>query len=85
MKNFWSGFEKQAGLASEVAGTVIQFPLSLVGAGVGALKGKYPKEQDKQVIEDKSWSNLLIPGVGGYRLARRLRDPGMTEGKPKKK
>lgn len=66
---FEIGFEKRAGVRSEMVGTLLN-PLGLVGALAGVAAGPYSKEQ-QAAAENKSWSNVLLPGAGGYRLVRR--------------
>ena len=64
---------KIAGVVSEGVGSVGWFPLpSAVGGLIGANKGGYKTEKDLKRADAKSFSNVLLPGVGGYRLARRL-------------
>ena len=65
--------EKIGGPISEAIGSVGWLPVpSVVGAIVGAgsekLSKKQLKEQDK-----KTWSNVLLPGVGAYRASRRIK------------
>lgn len=68
---FTKGFQKTAGIKTEVAGAVANpIPLSILGAAIGGIKGNYTKEE-QAAADKKTWSNILIPGVGGYRLARR--------------
>jgi hypothetical protein len=68
---FTEQFEKLAGETSEVVGTVMGFPAgAIVGGGLGLMKGKYSKEQQKEA-DKKSWSNVLLPPLGAYRMARR--------------
>ena len=77
MENTYYGIEKLAGLKSEIggAGASAAVPIlgpigtiaGLVAAGVTpTLTKKEMKEQGK-----KTWSNF-IPGVGTYRLYKRL-------------
>jgi hypothetical protein len=71
--NFKKGFEKKAGVGSEVAGTVIM-PLNTAGILAGLITGaRSEKEQDE--AEERGPMNF-IPGVGGYNLGRRM----MTNG-----
>ena len=69
-----NAFKKIAGIKTEIFGSIPSNPLtlgaSIVGAGVGLHKGKHTKEEQAKA-EDKTWSNVLVPGLGAYRLARR--------------
>lgn len=68
---FTEEFEKKAGEASEIAGTILGFPGgSLAGAGLGFMKGKYSKKEQEQA-DKKSFSNWIFPPLGAYRFARR--------------
>lgn len=73
-ENFKNGFEKTAGTRSEALGSLIWGPASVLGGIGGILTGKYSKKDQKEANK-KSVTNL-IPGVGGYRLGRRLMGVG---------
>ena len=63
---------KQAGLASEIVGTALWAPIpSLAGGAAGAAKGGVLTKKEMKEFNNRSWSNL-IPGVGAWRLGRRL-------------
>ena len=71
--SFKEGFEKVAGTISEGVGAAGWFPIpSAIGGLLGHSKGGYKTEKAMKSREGKSFSNALIPGVGAYRLARRL-------------
>jgi orotidine-5'-phosphate decarboxylase len=81
-KAFWDGFEKNAAGRSEIVGTVLSGPASVVGGIAGVAKKPYTDEELKEVNK-KKWSNL-IPGVGAYRQMRRMTGVGMTNEERKK-
>lgn len=63
---------KQAGPISEAVGTVLWGPfISGAGAVAGAATGKL-SDKERKTYKNKSISNILIPGAGGYRLTRRF-------------
>ena len=65
------GIVKEAGVTSEVIGSILSSPVAIPAGLIGLLAGKRDEgDMDKQ--EEKSWSNI-IPGVGAYRLARRIK------------
>ena len=73
MKNTYYGIEKLAGLKSElVAGTIGGSigPAGLAGMIAAAATPTFTEKQMKTQGK-KTWSNL-IPGVGTYRLWKRL-------------
>lgn len=71
---FWRGFSKQSATRSELVGTVLN-PLSAAlavpAAAAGFIRGPR-RADDKDRVNKKSWSNVLIPGLAPYRLGRRL-------------
>jgi hypothetical protein len=66
---FMNEIRKIAGVRSELGGGLTS-SLSGLGALIGAAKGPYEKKELAEA-DKKDVSNFL-PGVGGYRLARRL-------------
>lgn len=82
--------EKTAGAASEVAGAIIN-PLNLFGGNVmaGLVGYGYGKKGESDEISDGVLSgglaNLLIPGLGPYRLGKRTRDMMDTNREIRKK
>jgi len=71
MKSFWNGFEKRAGMGSEVLGTIGAAPASIVGGIAGLARGAYTGDAQKDA--DKGFLTNFVPGVGAYRLARRYK------------
>lgn len=67
---FVDGFEKIAGIKSEVVGSVIHLPTSLV-TGLGGLTREPHSKEVQEDVDKASWSNIFIPGLAAYRLARR--------------
>jgi len=73
--------EKISGVTSEAIGSIMWAPIpTAIGAYLGSKKKK-PKGKKAEEIDKKTWSNILIPGVGGYRMGRRFLGRG---GKKKK-
>lgn len=68
---FKKGFEKISGVMTEGLGTVGSNGLGLLTGLVGMAKGPYSKKEQEEA-DERTWSNVLIPGVGAYRLGRRL-------------
>ena len=67
---FVEGFEKIAETTSEGWGTFLWAPVpSAVGYAAGKLRGAYNKKEYKDA-QKKGTSNVLVPGLGAYRLAR---------------
>jgi hypothetical protein len=72
-------FEKTAGAASEAAGAIIN-PLNILGGNLmaGLLGYGYGEKGEADQISDDAISgglaNILVPGLGPYRLGKRLRD-----------
>ena len=68
--------QKEAGLNSEIAGTIVN-PLNWYGGTpIGGLAGLLMTDaakRKKDIEEDDLWKNLLIPGYAPYRLATRNR------------
>lgn len=68
--------EKKAGIAGEVAGTMIN-PIGLVSSPLAGLVGYgYGDKDSNENIADGPMSilsNLLVPGLAPYRLGKRLR------------
>ena len=63
--------EKYAGTGSEFASSLVNpvnWVASMPAFALGALVG----EKDQKDIPDDKWKNLLIPGLGPYRLGKRL-------------
>ena len=72
---FKAGFQKIAGLKTELAGTVLYSPLAIPGVIGGLVTGAHKKAERKAV--DNSVFTNFIPGVGAVRLGRRMqRDSG---------
>ena len=70
---FTKGFQKTAGEATEVVGSILGFPLgTAVGAGIGALRKGYTKEELKDV-DKRTISNILLPPLAAYRMTRRIK------------
>lgn len=71
--------EKKAAARSEIIGTMVN-PLTtfagIPGYVAGVLTGPYSAEKQKEVNK-KSISNILLPGVAGYRLGRRFAGLGL--------
>jgi len=77
---FVDELQKIAGPASEIAGTVLWAPMpSAIGGLVGAASGGYNKAEYAKAMK-RGASNVLIPGVGPYRITRRV----MTDEKIRK-
>lgn len=69
---FIDELQKLAGPITEGMSFGGYLPLDLPALGIGyAMKPKTKEQMKKQ--EKKTWSNLLLPGVGPYRLGRRLK------------
>lgn len=66
--NIIAGFEKAAGAKTELVGA--GSPIGSLTALGGMAAGPYSKDEQKKV-DKKTWSNVLIPGVGGWRAGRR--------------
>jgi len=76
--NYKKGFIKQAGLASEIAGTVGSTALSIPLMGLPAL-GSFmagaaagPKGEEDMAAQNKKMGTNFIPMVAPYRLGRRM-------------
>ena len=73
-----AALEKISAVPTEVIGSLFNplgGPALLPGLVIGALSGKYSKKEQKEA--DKAvLSSLLIPGVGPYRLGRRIMRKG---------
>ena len=70
------GIVKEADVLSEALGTALWgiSGIPLITGVVGATKPLTQEEFDRQ--KKRNISNILIPGLGSYRLGRRLRgDP----------
>ena len=79
---FINGFEKSAGVKTEVLSLID--PANILMLPGGMIRGGH-ESKDVRDSEDKgTWSNLLIPGMGGYRLGRRLMTDDKNIGKKKK-
>lgn len=77
---FVDEISKIAGETSELASTVLGFPISAIPALIGYKKGpKSDVEMDKQ--EKHGISNILIPFVGPYRYGRRIATEKALENK----
>lgn len=73
---FEDEINKIAGPVSEVAGTALWFPgVSAIGGLAGAAKGGYKDKKEYTEAMGRGASNVLIPGAGTYRLARRAMTP----------
>jgi hypothetical protein len=72
MNSYIAGFEKKAGETSEIVGTLMSAPVDIpVGAAAYLMGGPYSKAE--QAKADKAGlSNILLPGVAGYRLGKRI-------------
>jgi len=67
--------EKTSGAVSEVVGTMLN-PINSGFAPIGGLVGLLESDSEKRfkdLEESAVLSNLLVPGVGAYRLGTRLR------------
>ena len=70
--SFGKEIEKVGGEISELVGSVGWFPLpTVIGGVLGAASTKPTKKEIKEQ-KKKSFSNILLPGVGAYRAARRI-------------
>ena len=66
--------QKNAGVGSEVAGSFmnpINVPFTIPAAMIGALVGE-KDQRDIGNTDADTWKNLLIPGLGAYRLGKRM-------------
>ena len=78
---FVQGFLKTAAARSEMVGKVvnpINYAIGAPAAAIGFLVGPY-SEEDRKKVNGKSWSNVLIPGAGPYRLGRRFVGLGLDK------
>jgi len=64
---------KQSAAASEVLGSILWAPTGSTVAG--AIPSAMTKKQTRrEMLEQnkKDWSNILVPGMAGYRLGKRF-------------
>jgi len=65
--------QKLAGVKTELISGIN--PLNMIASPLGAIiAGFTPTKTDKEMkeIQKKTWSNILIPGKGGYNFYKRL-------------
>ena len=77
---FFEALVKAAATRSEILSNLNPLNVgggSVVGGVIGTLRRPYTDEELHKVNK-KSHSNMWIPGVGPYRLARRVNSIGMT-------
>jgi hypothetical protein len=67
---FGEGFKKTAGVKTELVGAAGGPIPAAIGAAIGHSHGPYSKKEQEEA-DKKTWSNVLIPGMGGYRAWRR--------------
>jgi hypothetical protein len=73
-ESFNAELEKLSGTVSEAVGAAGWFPApSAVGGAAGLATGGYKSKKEYKAAQKKGASNVLLPGVGAYRLARKAR------------
>ena len=67
-----NSLQKVAGLSTELIGTVAN-PFNVVLGLPAVVAGSLMGSEDKEDIGDSPFVNLLMPGVGPYRLGERIK------------